>query len=189
MSAELIDLVLSDASEKMDASVSHARKDFSSVRTGRASSALVEKLIVEAYGVEMQMLELASFSVPEARQLLITPHDPQNVDAVTRAIQNSDLGLSPSNDGKTIRLVFPPLTEERRRDLVRVVNNMAEDAKNSIRGVRRGARKDLDDLEKDGGLSSDDIQRAENQLDELTQRHEGQIETARAAKEEELLEV
>ncbi len=185
----MIEMVISDASEKMDDMVAHARKEFSSVRTGRASSALVERLQIEAYGVAMHLVELASFAVPEARQLLITPHDPANMGAVEKAIMQSDLGLSPSNDGKTIRLVFPPLTEERRRDLVKVVNGMAEDAKNRIRGVRRSARKDLDDVEKDGGVSEDDISRAESTLDAMTHKHEAGIEHARAAKEQELLEV
>lgn len=189
MSAEMIAMILDDVSEKMEAAVAHARKEFSSVRTGRANSSLVEKLKVEAYGVEMTMQELASFSVPEARQLLITAHDPQNVTAIERAIQHSDLGLSPSNDGKVIRLVFPPLTEERRRDLVRVVNNMAEDAKNRVRGMRRGARKDLDDVESEGGVSEDDISRASERLDKLTHEHEAAIESARDAKETELLEI
>lgn len=189
MSQEMIDMILDDAGEKMDAAVTRARKEFSGVRTGRANSSLVEKLKVEAYGVEMTMQELASFSVPEARQLLITAHDPQNVGPIERAIQHSDLGLSPSNDGKVIRLVFPPLTEERRRELVRVVNGMAEDAKNRVRGVRRTARKDLDDVEGEGGVSEDDIRGAGERLDQLTHTHESTIESAREAKETELLEV
>ncbi|MGI9603401.1 MAG: ribosome recycling factor [Acidimicrobiales bacterium] len=189
MSAEMIDMILDDGSEKMDAAVARARKEFSGVRTGRANSSLVEKLKVDAYGVEMTMQELASFAVPEARQLLITAHDPQNVGAIEKAIQNSDLGLSPSNDGKVIRLVFPPLTEERRRELVRVVNNMAEEGKNRVRGVRRSARKDLDDVEGEGGVSEDDIRGATERLDKLTQTHEATIESAREAKETELLEV
>ncbi|MDH4169026.1 MAG: ribosome recycling factor [Acidimicrobiia bacterium] len=189
MSEEMIQMIVDDAGEKMVGAVAHARKEFSGVRTGRANSSLVEKMKVEAYGVEMTMQELASFSVPEARQLLITAHDPQNVTAIERAIQHSDLGLSPSNDGKVIRLVFPPLTEERRRDLVRVVNNMAEEAKNRVRGVRRAARKDLDDVEADGGVSQDDVRAAEEVLDKLTHTHEAAIEAARDAKETELLEV
>ncbi len=189
MSQEMIDMILVDTDEKMAAAADVARRDFSSVRTGRASSALVEKLIVEAYGVEMKMQEVASFAVPEARQLLITPHDPANVPAIERAIQNSDLGLSPSNDGRMVRLSFPPLTAERRKELVRVVNGMAEEAKNRIRGVRRSARKDLDDVENDGGVSEDDIARAEARLDKATQTHEASIEAARESKEQELLEV
>lgn len=189
MSSEMIDLILDDAAEKMDAAVTHARREFSGVRTGRASSALVEKLPVEAYGVEMRLQEIASFSVPEARQLLITPHDPANLGAIEKAIQTSQLGLSPSNDGRTIRLVFPPLTEERRRELVRVVRGMAEEAKNRIRGVRRHARKELEDLVKEGGISEDEIRRAEERLDTITHEHEQKIADAEKHKEEELLEV
>ena len=189
MSNEMIDLVLGDAVEKMASSVTHARGEFSTVRTGRASSALIERLPVEAYGVTVNMQELASFAVPEARQLLVTPHDPSTLNAVERAIQTADLGLTPSNDGRVIRLSFPPLTEERRRELVRLVNNMAEEHKNQLRGVRRSARKDLDDVESDGGVSSDDLQRAQDRLDKMTQDHESEIEAARAHKEAELLEV
>ena len=183
----MIELIIDDSTDKMDGAVARARKEFSTVRTGRASSALVEKLKVDAYGVELTMREIASFSVPEARQLLITPHDPQNVGAVEKAIQQSNLGLSPSNDGKIVRLVFPPLTEDRRRELVRLVNNMAEESKTRLRGLRRSARKDLDDVE--GGVSEDDISRASESLDKLTQTHEASIEAAREAKERELLEI
>ncbi len=185
----MIDLVLEDAAEKMDAAVSAARQEFSTVRTGRASSALFEKLTAEAYGVEMRLVELASFSVPEARMLVVTPHDVANLDAVEKAIMNSNMGLTPSNDGRVIRLNFPALTEERRRDLARVVGGMAEDAKQRVNAVRRAARKDLDDLEHDGGVSSDDIQRAESQLDALKDARIAAIDEAQAHKEQELMEV
>ena len=189
MSSELIDMVLDEAAEKMDAAVAHARKEFSTVRTGRASSALLERLTVEAYGVEMSMQELASFSVPEARLLIVTPHDMSNLEAIEKAIVNANLGLTPSNDGRIIRLGFPPLTEERRRELVKVIGTMAEDAKQSVNGVRRSARKDLDDLANDGGVSEDDIQRAEGRLDAVKDAHMSEIDEAQAHKEQELLEV
>jgi ribosome recycling factor len=189
MSDELTGVIIDDTMEKMGSSVSYARSEFATVRTGRASSSLVERMIVEAYGVEMKLQELASFSVPEARQLLINPHDPANVEAIERSIQQSDLGLSPSNDGKTIRLSFPPLTEERRHELVRVVKSMAEDGKIKIRNLRRSARKELEDLEKDGDLSSDDLARANKRLDDLTHASENGIDEALNSKEEELLEV
>lgn len=189
MSTEMIDLVLEDAAEKMDGAVAHTRREFSTVRTGRASSALFEKMQVEAYGVQMAMQELASFSVPEARQLLITPHDAANLEPIERAIQQAQLGLSPSNDGRVIRLSFPPLTEERRRDLVKMVGSMAEDGRNRVRGIRRSARKELEDLADEGGISEDDIRAAEERLDEITRAHEAGIDEARSAKEEELLEV
>ena len=185
----MIELVLEEAAEKMEAAVSHARKEFSTVRTGRASSSLFERLTAEAYGVEMRLQELASFAVPEARMLIVTPHDVANLDAIERAILNANMGLTPSNDGRVIRLAFPPLTEERRRELARVVGGMAEDGKQRVNAVRRSARKDLDDLESDGGVSSDDIQRAETQLDGLKDSSIAKIDEAQAQKEQELMEV
>lgn len=184
--SEMIDMVIEDAASKMDGAVSHCRKEMATIRTGRASSSFVEKLQVEAYGVPMTLQELATFSVPEARQLVINPHDAVNVEAIEKAIRNSDLGLSPTSDGRTLRLSFPPLTEERRKDLVKVVNNMAEDAKGKIRGFRRAARKDLDDVD---GVGEDDIDRAEKALDDQTKTYEGNVDAARDAKEKELLEV
>lgn len=187
--SEMIDLIIEDTSTKMDGAVSHTRREMATIRTGRASSAFVEKLQVMAYGVPMTMQELATFSVPEARQLIIAPHDAANVEAIERAIRNSDLGLSPSNDGRTLRLAFPQLTEERRKDLVKVINHMAEEGKGQLRGYRRAARKDLEDVEKDGGVGSDEIERAEKMLDDFTKAHEHHIDAARDAKEKELLEV
>lgn len=187
--SEMLELIIEDTSAKMDAAVSHTRREMATIRTGRASSAFVEKLQVEAYGVPMTLQELATFSVPEARQLIIAPHDAANVEAIERAIRNSDLGLSPSNDGRTLRLAFPQLTEERRKDLVKVINNMAEEGKGRLRGHRRAARKDLEDVEKDGGVGSDEIERAEKTLDDSTKAHEQDIDAARDAKEKELLEV
>ena len=189
MSAEMIEIVLEEAAEKMRAAVGHTRSEFSTVRTGRASSSLFERLTIEAYGVEMRLLELASFSVPEARTLIVTPHDMVNLDAIEKAIVNSNMGLTPSNDGHVIRLAFPALTEERRRDLARVVGAMAEDGKQSVNGVRRSARKGLDELKNDGGVSLDDIQRAEGRLDGLKDQHIAKIDETLAQKERELMEV
>jgi ribosome recycling factor len=185
----MIELVLADASEKMDGSVQHARSEFATIRTGRASSALFERLTAEAYGVEMRLQELASFGVPEARMLIVTPHDIANLDVIERAILNSNMGLTPSNDGRMIRLAFPPLNEERRRELAKVVGGMAEEAKQRVNAVRRGARKDLDDLENDGGVSSDDIARAGTQLDAFKDARITAIDVAQAQKEQELMEV
>ena len=184
--SEMIELVIDDAASKMDGAVSHARREMATIRTGRASSSFVEKLQVEAYGVPMTLQELATFAVPEARQLIIIPHDAANVEAIDRAIRNSDLGLSPASDGRTLRLSFPPLTEERRKDLVKVVNGMAEDGKGKIRGFRRGARKDLEEID---GVGEDEVERAEKSLDDMTKAHEVAIDEARDAKEKELLEV
>jgi len=181
--------VLEDAADKMSAAVDHARREFSTVRTGRASSAFIERLSVEAYGVEMKLQEVASFSVPEARQLIVTPHDSGNLEAIERSIINANLGLSPSNDGRILRLNFPPLTEERRRDLAKVVGAMAEDAKQRVNGLRRSARKSFDELSDDGGVSEDDIARATDRVDELKNKFIARIEAAQSQKEEELLEV
>jgi ribosome recycling factor len=185
----MTDLVLEEAAEKMVKAVQHARSEFASVRTGRASSALVEKLTVEAYGVEMKLQDLASFSVPEPRMLLITPHDTSTMAAVEKSIRNSDLGLNPSNDGRSVRLMFPPPTEQRRRELTKIVDGMAEEAKVAIRNCRRTARREFDELQKAAEISEDDLARAEKQLDKLTHQHEADIETARVKKVEELLEV
>jgi ribosome recycling factor len=187
--SELTDLVLQETDEKMDHAVHHARHEFATVRTGRANSALVEKLVVAAYGVEMKLQDLASFSIPEARQLVITPHDPTTLNPVEKAIRNADLGLAPSNDGRTIRLNFPPPTEQRRRELTKMVDKMAEEGKVAIRNCRRGARREMEELQKSGELSEDELVRAEKELDKLTHQREAEIDAARQKKIEELLEV
>ncbi len=186
--SEMADLVLADATDKMSKAVSHARTEFSSIRTGRAAPALVEKIMVNYYDTDVPLQQLAGFSVPEARQLLITPFDKGAMGSIEKAIQQSDLGLNPSNDGVNIRLSFPPLTQERRRDLVKVVKAMAEDGKVAIRNLRRSARHDLDELEKGSDLSSDEVVRAEKELDRLTHAHEADITEALQVKEKELLE-
>lgn len=188
MSDELIKAVYEDASERMAKAVAHARGEFAGVRTGRATPALVEKLPVEYYGSTVPLQQLASFSVPEARMLLITPFDKGSMSAIERAIQDSNLGLNPSNDGVTVRLAFPPLTEERRKEFVRLVRNKAEDGRTALRSARRDARKDLEGLEKDGDISTDDLRRAETELDRLTKQHEAEIDEALEAKTVELLE-
>ncbi len=184
--SEFAELVLEDAKDRMDKAIAHSRTEFASVRSGRASPQLVERLQVEAYGVEVRLIEVASVSVPEARQLIVTPHDPANLEAVERAIRLSDLGISPSNDGRSLRLNFPPLTEERRKDLVRMVKKMAEDGRISIRNIRRDARKELEGAD---DLSEDEVSRAEKDLDKLTQQSEAAVDGALADKEDELLEV
>jgi ribosome recycling factor len=187
--SELVELVLEDARDRMDKAVAHSRSEFSSIRSGRAAPQLVERLSVEAYGTEVRLIEVASVSVPEARQLVVTPHDPANLEAVERAIRLSDLGLSPSNDGRSLRLNFPPLTEERRKELVRMVKKMAEEGRISIRNIRRDVRKELESAEKDSELSADELARAEKDLDKITHDSEASVDEALASKEEELLEV
>lgn len=181
--------ILAASADKMQKAVVHSRGEFGSIRTGRAAPALVEKLTVTAYGQDLPLQQLAGFQVPEARQLLITPYDRGNLGAVEKAIQNSDLGLNPSNDGHSIRLNFPPLTQERRKELVKRVRAMAEDGKIAIRGIRHKGRKDLEALEKAAEISTDDLARAEKDLDRLTHSSEADIDEALQEKEQELLEV
>lgn len=185
---DLIELVLDDTGEKMDKAVQHARHEFSTVRTGRASSALVEKLPVDYYGSEVPLQQLANFSVPEARLLVISPFDKGSVTAIEKAIRESDLGLNPANDGHVVRLAFPALTEERRKDLVRLVRGMAEEGKVALRNLRRAARHELEGLEKGGELREDDLKRAEKELDDMIHTHESTLGSALADKEKELLD-
>lgn len=187
--SELIDLVLDEAGAKMSKAVAHARHEFSTVRTGRASAALIEKLPVDYYGSEVPLQQLAGFAVPEARLLVVTPFDKGSLQAVEKAIRNSDLGLNPSNDGVVIRLAFPALTEERRKELVKKVRDMAEHSKVGIRNARRDARRDLEALERDGEAGEDDVRRGEKELDRLTHEHEAEVDRAVEQKEADLLEV
>jgi ribosome recycling factor len=186
---ETVALIREDTDERMAKAVEHTRDDFATVRTGRATPALVEKLRVNYYGSEVPLQQLAGFNVPEARVLVISPYDKGAMGAVERAIQESDLGINPSNDGTVLRLVFPPLTEERRRDLVKVVREMAEAGRVAVRNLRRSARHDLEALEKDKDISANDLERAEKDLEQVTHRHIETIDAALRAKEQELLEV
>jgi ribosome recycling factor len=188
MTSEMADLLLADSVDKMKKIVAHARADFSSIRTGRAAPALVEKIPVDYYGSEVPLQQLAGFNVPEARQLLITPYDKGAIGPIERALQQSDLGLNPSNDGISIRLTFPPLTQERRKELVKVVKNMAEDGKVALRNQRRHTRQELEAVEKDGDLSKDELERAEKELDKIIHVHEAEITDSLGTKEHELLE-
>ena len=189
MSEELIEMIVAEAEERMEKAVAHARHEFGSIRTGRPNPALVEKIAVDYYGSEVPLQQLASFSVPEAQLLVIAPFDKGAMEAIERAIQLADLGLTPSNDGIVLRLNFPPLTEERRRDLVKVVKGMAEEGRVAVRNARRSARQDLEQLSRDGDASSDDVSRAEKQIDQLTHEREDNINAALEHKEQELLEV
>jgi len=189
MSDELAQLSLSEAREKMDKAVAHTQADFASVRTGRATGALVEHLMVDVYGAEMELRQIAGLSVPEARLLVIAPYDRSTIGAVEKAIQASDLGITPSNDGTVIRLAFPPLTEERRKDLVKVVRHKAEEGRVAIRNLRRSARHELESLEHGGELSSDELERTERELEKLTHEMTASIDKLLAHKEQELLEI
>ncbi len=185
----MIEETLLEAVEKMEKAVSHVQAQYSSVRTGRANPALVEKLPVEYYGSTVPLQQLAGFQVPEARTLVVKPHDRGSMNAIEKAIRDSDLGLQPSNDGIVIRLSFPVLTEQRRKEYVKVVKNMTEDGRVAVRNVRRDARKQLEVAEKNSEISKDDLERAEKDLDKYTQEHVEIIEKAFVRKEQELLEV
>ena len=182
-----VDAVLSDTREKMTRATDHTRDELAGLRTGRAVPALVEKLRVEYYGSEVPLQQVAGIQVPEAKLMVITPYDKGALKSIEKAIQASDLGVNPSNDGIVIRLLFPPLTEERRRQMVKVAHNKAEDGRVAVRNVRRAARKDLESLEKDGDISSDELDRAEKELDKHTHEYTAEIDRVLAHKEQELL--
>ena len=185
----MIEETLLDAMEKMGKAVEHVQAQFLGVRTGRANASLVERLQVEYYGAYVPLQQLASFQVPEARMLVVKPHDRGSIAAIERALQSSDLGLSPSNDGVVIRLNFPALTEERRKEFVKVVKNMAEEGRVTVRSIRRDARKVLETAQKEGDISQDDLDRAEKELEQMTQSTVEAVDKAFARKEQELLEV
>ena len=178
-----------EAMEKMEKAVEHVQSQFTSVRTGRATPALVEKLLVEYYGSPVPLQQLAGFQVPEARQLIVKPHDRGALGAIERAIRDSDLGVNPNNDGVIIRLNFPPLTEERRKEYVKIVKHMAEDGRVAVRNIRRDARKHLDAAEKAGDISADELERAEKEMEKITHDHVEHIDRVLGRKEQELLEV
>jgi ribosome recycling factor len=184
----VIEETLLDAMDKMDKAVEHVQGQFGTVRTGRASPALVERLNVEYYGSPVPLQQLAAIQVPEARMLMIKPHDRGALNAIEKAIRDSDLGVAPSNDGVVIRINLPQLTEER-RDYVKVVKHMAEDGRIAVRNIRRDARKHLEASEKDGEISKDDLDRAEKELEKVTHDHVERIDAALGRKEDELLEV
>ncbi len=189
MDESLVDAVLEDCRDKMAKAVTHTQADFSTVRTGRAMPALVEKLKVDYYGAEVPLQQLAGIQVPEARLLVVTPYDKGSFKAIERAILNSDLGVNPNNDGTVIRLTFPQLTAERRKEMVKVVHHKAEEGRVAVRNVRRAARKDLEALEKDGDISSDELDRAEKELERITHDFVAEVDRMLQHKEQELLSV
>lgn len=178
-----------DSQDRMKKSVDSMRKDFMAIRTGRATSAVLEPIRVSAYGQEMPIKQMASISIPEPRMIVIQPWDKSVLAELEKAIQKSDLGINPVNDGKILRLVFPPLTEERRKDLVKQVKKRAEDGKVAIRNIRRDAMEMLKLMEKDGDISEDDEKRGQEEIDELTKKIIDEIDKIRDAKEKEILEI
>lgn len=180
---------LSDAQSKMDKAVTVAKEDFASIRTGRANPALFNKIMVDYYGTYTALSQLASIQVPEARMAIVSPFDKGAMASIEKAIRDSDLGVNPGNDGVVIRVNFPQLTEERRKEYVKVVKTKGEDAKISIRNIRRAAKELLEKAEKDGNIGKDDLTRAEKELEKMTGDHTTVIDDLLKHKEAELLEV
>jgi ribosome recycling factor len=185
----MIDELLQDANRRMDKSVDATAHEFNTVRTGRASAALLDRIQIDYYGQMTPLKQLATINVPESRLLTIQPYDPGSIKAIERAIQESDLGLTPSNDGKVIRLPIPQLTEERRKELVRVVKHLAEEGRVAVRNVRRDVMHDLKELVRDGEVGDDEERRAEERAQKLTDQHVGKIDDLLKAKEAEIMEV
>jgi ribosome recycling factor len=180
---------LKDAEHKMEQALGHLREDLASIRTGRASPAVLSRVMVEYYGTPVPLNQLASINVPEPRLLVVQPFDKSSIAQVEKAIQQSDLGITPSNDGQVIRLAFPPLTEERRKELVKQVHHRAEEGRVAVRNVRRHAKDDIEKLERDHLISEDELSRGEKELQKLTDRHVAEIDEVQRHKESELMEV
>ncbi|WP_405869082.1 MULTISPECIES: ribosome recycling factor [unclassified Streptomyces] len=185
----MIEETLLEAEEKMEKAVVVAKEDFAAIRTGRAHPAMFNKIVADYYGAPTPINQLASFSVPEPRMAVVTPFDKTAMRNIEQAIRDSDLGVNPSNDGNIIRVVFPELTEERRRDYIKVAKGKAEDARVSIRSVRRKAKDAIDKLIKDGEVGEDEGRRAEKELDDSTHKYVAQVDELLKHKEAELLEV
>src|ERR1700745_2274673 len=184
-----VDDLIQDAQERMTKSVEHSRTEFNTVRTGRASASLLDRIEIDYYGTKTPLKQLATIGVPEARMLTIQPFDPSSIKSIEKAIQESDLGLTPSNDGKLIRLPIPQLTEERRKDLVKVVRHMAEEGKVAVRNVRRDAIHHLKELVDNGEVGSDEEHRAEERVQKLTDDNTRHIDELLKHKEAEVMEV
>ena len=185
----MIDETLLDAEEKMEKAVEVAKEDFAAIRTGRANPAMFSKLLVDYYGSPTPMMQLASFQTPEARTVLITPYDKSAMGAIEKALRDSDLGANPADDGNVIRVVLPQLTEERRRDYIKIARGKAEEARVSVRNIRRKAKEAIDRLVKDGEVGEDEGARAEKELESTTKKHVDTIDELLSRKETELLDV
>lgn len=185
----MIDETLEEATEKMAKAVEVAKEDFAGLRTGRANPAMFSKIVVDYYGAPTPLQQLATFQIPEARMVMIAPFDKGAISSIEKALSDSDLGVNPSNDGNMIRCILPQLTEERRKEYIKLARGMGEDSKVSIRSVRRKAKEELDRLVKDGEVGEDDGNRAEKELESLTKKHTEKIDELLKHKEAELLEV
>ena len=185
----MIDEILNEADGKMDKSVEAAREEFAAIRAGRAQPSMFNKITVDYYGTPTPLQQLASFTAQDARVILVSPYDFNAMNDVEKAIRESDLGVNPSNDGKLIRCVFPELTEERRKEYIKVARTKAEEGRVAVRNIRRNAKQELERLEKDGEVGKDDVTGAEKRLDGLTKKHTDQIDEMLKHKEAELIEV
>lgn len=185
----MINDIMSDTKKKMASAVDFAREEFAAIRTGRAHPAMFNKLTAEYYGTPTPLQQLATFQVPEARTILITPFDPGAMTAIEKAIRDSDLGVNPSNDGKAVRVVLPALTEERRKEYIKMAKHKAEEGRIAVRNIRRHSHDGLKKLEKDSEISKDDLSRSEKDLDAVTKKHVDQIDELLKAKEAELMEI
>jgi ribosome recycling factor len=185
----MIDDLINDAIRRMDKSVESTHNEFNTVRTGRASAALLDRVSVDYYGQQTPLKQLATINVPEPRMLTVQPFDPSSIKSIERSIQESDLGLTPSNDGKVIRLPIPQLTEERRKELVKVVRHLAEDGRVAVRNVRRDVMNELKEMLKEKMISQDDDRRAHDEVQKLTDRHVAELDKILAEKEKELMQV
>jgi ribosome recycling factor len=185
----VIDDTLLEAEEKMEKAVAVAKEEFAGIRTGRAHPSMFNKITAEYYGTQTPVNQLASFHMPEPRMVIVQPFDKSSMGAIEKAIRNSDLGVNPSNDGTIIRVIFPELSEERRREYIKIARHKAEDSRVSIRNIRRHAKDSLDKLVKGGDAGEDDGRRAERELDDLTHTYVAQVDELLKHKEAELLEV
>lgn len=185
----MIDEILMDAELKMDSAIEYAKEEFAAIRTGRAHPAMFSKLVVDYYGAATPLQQLASFQVPEARMVLITPYDKGSMAGIEKAIRDSDLGVNPTDDGNVIRVTLPELTEERRKEYIKLARTKAEEARISIRNHRRAAKEALDKLVKDKAAGEDEVTRAEKQLDGVTKQHTDAVDEVLKHKESELIEV
>ncbi|WP_168583615.1 ribosome recycling factor [Gephyromycinifex aptenodytis] len=185
----MLDETLFEAEEKMEKAIEVAKEDFASIRTGRANAAMFSKLLVDYYGAPTPLQQLASFQTPEARTMLITPFDKGSMAEIEKSIRDSDLGVNPSNDGHAIRCILPELTQDRRKDYIKMAHRKGEDAKISLRNIRRSAKDQIDKAVKDGGVGEDEGARAEKELEALTKKHVELVDELLKGKEAELLQV
>jgi len=185
----VIEETLLEAEERMERAVEHAKEDFAAIRTGRANAAMFSKIVIDYYGTPTPLPQMASISVPEPRMVIIKPYDASQLGQMERAIRDSDLGVNPGNEGTVLRIVVPPMTEDRRKDMIKVAKGKAEDARVAVRNIRRRAKEEIDKLVKDGQTGEDDGRRGEKELEELTHKYVVRVDELLKHKEAELREI